>query len=82
MILVNQKGVINIRSIFTKEQLKPPSKKQLAYIKVLEKQAKMKFYGTTTREAIKFIERAKQSIIDHQIIKHMLEREEERLRNK
>lgn len=62
--------------MFTKKQLKPPSEKQLAYIRALEYQSKLKFYGNTTREAMQFIERAKKAIVDAQIIKNKLKREE------
>jgi hypothetical protein len=68
--------------MFTKKQLVPPSEKQLSYIKSLEHKSKLKFYGTTTREAMQFIERAKRVIVENEIIKNKLKREEERLKNR
>lgn len=64
--------------MFSKKQLKPPSEKQLAYIRALEVASKMKFYGTTTREAMQWIERANKVILENKIIASKLRREEER----
>lgn len=64
--------------MFSEKQLQPPSEKQLSYIRSLEYKSKLKFYGTTTRDAMKFIERAKKVIIENQIIANKLKREKER----
>lgn len=64
--------------MFTKKQLQSPSEKQLNYIRVLERKSGLKFYGNTTREAIKFIERAKETIVLNKVINNKLKREIEK----
>lgn len=48
---------------------------------MLENKSGLRFYGTTTREAIKFIESAKEAIVMNGIIKNKLKREIEKFGN-
>jgi hypothetical protein len=49
--------------------------KQLAYIKVLEQQSKLKFNGTTTKDMSEFVDRAKQRIDENKLISKKVKRE-------
>lgn len=64
--------------MFTDKQQSPPSKSQLLYIESLERKTGLIFYGTTTREAIKFIDKAKQTVDDVKMIKSKIEREDKK----
>jgi hypothetical protein len=52
--------------------------KQLAYIKVLEQQSKLKFKGDSYKEMNQFVDRAKKVIDENKIINNKVKREHEK----